>query len=268
MTCRPSRDESLERTSRSPIRSSARASLTSSTSRAGSRTSSSTGTSDRRAFPRGLAHPRRLIMLDPRGIGVSERHRQATLHRSRRSWTTWPWCSTPSAHHHGDPRDARARFVANMFAATYPERTLRVIVFEASASWLWSPETPWEWTEQRFAEQEDSGPSHLVPEAAYEDVRESMPSLAEDHQFVEWSYRYSLLSAHRASHGRIPCTCAPTFDRSCRPSTCPCSSSIARATPVRWATRRATRPIHRRAASRAARDRALLWTGDQGVLAR
>ena len=53
--------------------------------------------------------------------------------------------------------------VANMFAATYPERTLGVIVFEASANWLWSPETPWEWTEERFAEQEDGAPSRLVP---------------------------------------------------------------------------------------------------------
>ena len=77
-------------------------------------------------FLRGLARSRRLIIVDPRGMGVSERsspHR----HRAARDdpWTTSPWCSTPSALRQRDvPRDERLGIVANMFAATYPKRTL------------------------------------------------------------------------------------------------------------------------------------------------
>ena len=219
-------------------------------------------------FLRGLARSRRLIMVDPRGIGVTERSSPGDVAPLETIIDDLAVVlDAVGSSSTAILATNELGMVANMFAATYPERTLGVIVFEASANWLWSPETPWEWTEERFAEKEDSVSLTWSRKAAYEDVRESIPSLAEDHQFVEWWYRYTLLSRHRAMPWPYPgSTCTPTFDRSCRPSTCPCSSSIARATPSpAGATRRATWPIHRRSeASRAARDRGLHLDGRSG----
>ena len=57
-------------------------------------------------FLRGLARSRRLIIVDPRGTGVTDSlHRPPTSRHSRRSWTTSPWCSTPSARQ--QPRSSR-----------------------------------------------------------------------------------------------------------------------------------------------------------------
>jgi pimeloyl-ACP methyl ester carboxylesterase len=147
-------------------------------------------------FLRGLARSRRLIIVDPRGTGVTERCSPAdvaSLETIMGDIAVVLDAVGSSAA--AIPRDERLGMVANMFAATYPERTLGVIVFEASANWLWTAETPWEWTEERFAEQEDWARRAWSRAAAREDVRESMPSLADDHGFVEWWYRYLLLSA-------------------------------------------------------------------------
>ena len=93
-----------------------------------------------------------------------------------------------------EPRSSRrttARSSPSMFAATYPERTLGVILFEASANWLWTAETPWEWTEERFAEQEDSGPPCVRPERpparTFGSRCRRSPMTA---SYVEWWYRY------------------------------------------------------------------------------
>lgn len=147
-------------------------------------------------FLRGLARSRRLIMVDPRGIGVTERSSPADVAPLETIMDDLAVVlDAVGSSSTAILATNELGMVANMFAATYPERTLGVIVFEASANWLWSPETPWEWTEERFAEQEDWVRRTWSRKAAYEDVRESMPSLAEDHQFVEWWYRYTLLSA-------------------------------------------------------------------------
>ena len=147
-------------------------------------------------FLRGLARSRRLIIVDPRGTGVTERCSPADV----ASLETIMGDIAVVLDAVGSSAAAilatnELGMVANMFAATYPERTLGVIVFEASANWLWTAETPWEWTEERFAEQEDWARRAWSRAAAREDVRESMPSLADDHEFVEWWYRYLLLSA-------------------------------------------------------------------------
>ena len=146
-------------------------------------------------FLRGLARSRRLIIVDPRGMGVSERSSPADISPLETIMDDLAVVLDAV----GSSATAflatnELGIVANMFAATYPERTLGVIVFETSANWLWSPETPWEWTEERFAEQEDLFRRTWSRAAAHEDVRESMPSLAGDHEFVEWWYRYMLLS--------------------------------------------------------------------------
>ena len=223
-------------------------------------------------FLRGLARSRRLIMVDPRGIGVTERSSPADVAPLETIMDDLAVVlDAVGSSSTAILATNELGMVANMFAATYPERTLGVIVFEASANWLWSPETPWEWTEERFAEQEDSGPSHLVPEGCVRG-RSGIDAVARGRPPV----RRVVVSVHAAVCGTGLCrwpypgsTCAPTFDRSCRPSTCPCSSSIARATPSP-AGASSARYLADHIAGAKRRElpgtEAFIWTGDQGAV--
>jgi class 3 adenylate cyclase len=147
-------------------------------------------------FLRGLGRGRRLIVTDPRGSGCSERSSPDEI---------WPLelmmddlISVLDAT--GSSRTAilatnECAFVAGMFAATYPERTLGLILFQAAANYLWSEETPWEWTEERFQQQEEE---HLrawgTREMARSEISEGVPSMADDSTYAEWWFRYNLLS--------------------------------------------------------------------------
>ena len=147
-------------------------------------------------FLRGLARNRLLVMHDVRGMGVSERASPDDV---------WPLETVMEdlvvlLDEIGVDRISilatnEDAFVACMFAATYPERTDGLILYEASTNFLWSPETPWEWTEERFAEQE-AGIRQLrwARASAASNVKEDQPSMAGDAAYAEWWYRYALLS--------------------------------------------------------------------------
>ena len=148
-------------------------------------------------FLRGLARSRRLIIVDPRGMGVTERSSPADVSPLETIMDDLAVVlDAVGSSAAAILATNELGMVANMFAATYPERTLGVIVFEASANWLWSPETPWEWTEERFAEQEDwvrrtwSRQGCATRTFGNRCRRSRMTT-----QFVEWWYRYTLLSA-------------------------------------------------------------------------
>jgi class 3 adenylate cyclase len=145
-------------------------------------------------FLRGLGRSRRLIVTDPRGMGCSERSSPHDV---------WPMETNMEdvaivldavesdravifATHSMSP-------VALMFAATYPERTAAVILYGASANYLWSEETPWEPTEEEW-EQFTQDNRSWSREDALQSVRTDDPSLADNRQYVEWWYRYVLLS--------------------------------------------------------------------------
>lgn len=146
-------------------------------------------------FLRGLARGRRLTVTDPRGVGCSERS------SAREPWplemivddirVLLDTTATPRATIMASNECA---FAACMFAATYPERASGLILYEASARWLWSPETPWEWTAERWQEVQSSEPTWSRLDAA-RSVRAGAPSMAGDSRYVEWWYRYCLLSA-------------------------------------------------------------------------
>ena len=144
---------------------------------------------------RGLARGRRLTVTDPRGVGCSERS------SAREPWplemivadvrVLLDATATPRATIMASNETA---FAACMFAATYPERTSGLILYEASARWLWSPDTPWEWTVERWAEAHSSQVTWSPLDAA-RSVRASSPSAADNPRYVDWWYRYCLLSA-------------------------------------------------------------------------
>ena len=102
-------------------------------------------------FFRELSRNRRVIVMDPRGHGCSER---------ASSYDVWPLETLVQdlLTVLDDTGSERALIlgmdmcgpVACMFAATYPERTSGLILYETAANWLWSEETPWEWTEEEW----------------------------------------------------------------------------------------------------------------------
>ncbi|HEX2101028.1 MAG TPA: alpha/beta hydrolase [Candidatus Synoicihabitans sp.] len=221
-------------------------------------------------FLRSLARGRRLIVTDPRGVGCSER-----------SSAREPWPLEMIVDDIGVVLDAvgsaratimasnECAFAACMFAATYPDRTSGLILYEASARWLWSPETPWEWTVERWHESYARSGTWSRLEAA-EVVRHSAPSMANREDYVEWWYRYCVLSAapgyNRAAGARyrdtdvraiLPAIHVPVLvlvraqhpDPSWRPSGVHLASLIAGARLVELPGRDAP-----------------LWLGDQSVL--
>ena len=104
-------------------------------------------------FLRGLARGRRLIVTDMRGFGCSERCSPHDIWQLETVMDDMAVVLDAC----GSERAAilathQCAFVANMFAATYPERTTALVLHEASANWRWSTETPWEWTDERFDE--------------------------------------------------------------------------------------------------------------------
>ena len=147
-------------------------------------------------YLQGLARGRRLIVMDPRGEGCSERSSPNEV---------WPLETIMEdiavvLDEVGSERAAifatnEYGFVACMFAATYPERTVGVILHEASANWIWSEETPWEWTAEQFQEQEEwIRNSWGRRAAALDNVRDDAPSMVDDPDYVEWWFRYWILS--------------------------------------------------------------------------
>jgi class 3 adenylate cyclase len=143
-----------------------------------------------------LARSRRLIVTDPRGVGLSER---ASPHDV---WSLETSVDDTSAVLDAVGSDRAAilanneqAFVACMFAATYPERTAALVLYQASANFTWSSETPWEWTEERWEEQDEFLRSRAYTrDGTREELRDDAPSKVDDPTYVEWRFRYGLFS--------------------------------------------------------------------------
>src|SRR4029079_2557557 len=96
------------------------------------------------AFLRGLAEGRRLIITDRRGTGLSDRFSPSAIQpiesltddllrvldavRSQRAVVMSWWETT---------------MVAQLFAATHPERCAGLIMIDPAAAWLPTPDMPW-----------------------------------------------------------------------------------------------------------------------------
>ena len=148
-------------------------------------------------FLRGLARSRRLIVTDPRGFGCSERCSPHDVWQLETMLddviAVLDACSSERASILATEQCA---FAACMFAATYPERTSALVLHEASANWRWTPETPWEWTDEQFDDdvadiRRNGGTRQYWDEVA----RWRDPSLSEDPAYREWWRAYGVLSA-------------------------------------------------------------------------
>jgi class 3 adenylate cyclase len=86
-------------------------------------------------------------------------------------------------------------FVACLFAATYPDRVSGLILYQASANFVWSEETPWEWTDEQWQSQDEFLRDRSYTRAgAAESLRSEAPSKADDAAYIDWWFRYGILS--------------------------------------------------------------------------
>ena len=134
----------------------------------------------------GLAAFSRLLMLDKRGTGLSDRVREAPTLETRMDDVRVVMDAAGSERavlwsgHEGSR-------TALLFAATYPERTAGLVLLEPSVRGIGSTTYPWapneeEWRRRLAAVQESWGQRAYFAEL----VREWAPSLADDDAFQEW----------------------------------------------------------------------------------
>ena len=105
-------------------------------------------------FLRRLGTMARVIALDSRGIGLSDRRlpAHATLALEQRMTDIRAVMDTARSQRASLFGVENGGSVCALFAATYPERTDRLITFGATAREPLSPDYPWGWSKEQWAE--------------------------------------------------------------------------------------------------------------------
>jgi class 3 adenylate cyclase len=156
-------------------------------------------------FLRGLARTRRLIVTDARGTGCSER---CSPHDVWELETLMDDLAVVLADCSSERTAILATqqcaFVACMFAATYPDKASALVLHEAASNWRWTPETPWEWSDEQF----DSDIADIrrlggAQEYWDETVRWRDPSMSDDHVYAEWWRMYQVLATTPGSNAAM-----------------------------------------------------------------
>lgn len=143
----------------------------------------------------GFAASARVIMFDRRGTGLSDRVREVPNLETRMDdiRAVLDDLGVEQAAFWTAQEGSR---LAILFAATYPERTMGLTLYQPTARGLWAPDYPWpktenEWRrELREAEARWGDRAYLV-----ERLRRHSPNLADDSAFQDWYVRYMRRSA-------------------------------------------------------------------------
>ncbi len=146
---------------------------------------------------RGLASYARVLLFDRRGTGTSDRRAADVVPTIEASMddigAIMDAAGSERAALFGIESGAALCF---LFAATYPERTIGVVVFNATVRGLWAPDYPWAWTEEDYrswAERVERGWGS--PELVREMAEILSPSLADDPAFLRRLGRLVRLAA-------------------------------------------------------------------------
>lgn len=137
----------------------------------------------------------RFIVFDRRGTGLSDRPREAATLETRMDdvRAVMDAVGTQSAVLFGT---VEAAAMAILFAATYPERTLGLVLYNPVSRGTWAPDYPSAPTAEEWrAEVADTLANWGTFAAAQEQVREFWPEWAEDREFVAARARQFRLSA-------------------------------------------------------------------------
>ncbi len=134
-------------------------------------------------FDQRLARFARLIKFDRRGTGLSDRVRETPSLETRMDDVRAVLDAVTSA------RTAllgtfEAAAMCMLFAATYPERTSGLVVYNPVAKGSWAPDYPWAMTAEEWRrELADYGERWGTPELVDEFVRTMAPGRADDEEF-------------------------------------------------------------------------------------
>jgi class 3 adenylate cyclase len=147
----------------------------------------------RREFQDRVASFSRFIFFDRRGTGLSDRPREPATLEARMDdlRAVLDAAGSERALLFGT---VEAAAMCILFAATYPERTLGLVLYNAYAKGTWTPDYPWAATPESQREQlEHQLETWGTYENALATVRAVAPSYADDPEFVaDWARRNRL----------------------------------------------------------------------------
>ena len=140
------------------------------------------------SFYERLAAFTRLITFDKRGTGLSDRVKNiATL--EERTDDIRAVMDTAGSERAVIMGVSEGGPMAILFAATYPGRTLGLVLYGSHARTTWAPDYPWRRTAdeyRRYFAEEERSPTPVTAESARESLNLLMPSLAGDEDLVRW----------------------------------------------------------------------------------
>jgi class 3 adenylate cyclase/pimeloyl-ACP methyl ester carboxylesterase len=141
-----------------------------------------------------LASFSRLIAFDRRGTGLSDRPREAATLESRMDDVRAVLDAV------GSERAVlfgsfEAASMCLLFAATYPERVLGLVLYNPIAKGTWAPDYPWADRPEARTELDEMRRTWGTPEFAQGLAREMAPSLADDPDFIRSIARLHRLGA-------------------------------------------------------------------------
>lgn len=143
----------------------------------------------------GLASFARVLLFDKRGSGLSDPVRQVPTLEARMDdvRAVLDAVDAGSAVLWSGHEGTR---LAILFAATYPERTRALVLYDPTARGLWAPDYPWaptedDWLDKLAEVRAQWGDRDYLAERA----RDHCPLAAQDEEFVDWYVRYLRRSA-------------------------------------------------------------------------
>lgn len=148
-----------------------------------------------RAFHDRVASFSRFILFDRRGTGLSDRPREPATLEARMDdvRAVLDAAESERAVLFGT---VEAAAMCTLFAATYPERTLGLILYNAYAKGTWTPDYPWAPTvEEQRRQLEDELRTWGTYENAERSVRAVFASEADNPEFIARWARHNRLSA-------------------------------------------------------------------------
>jgi class 3 adenylate cyclase len=136
----------------------------------------------------------RLILFDRRGTGLSDRMREAATLEARMD-DLRAVLDTADSERAVLFGTFEAASMCMLFAATYPERTLGLVLYNPVAKGAWAPDYPWADENWPGVDMETWRTSWGTYEFAEQAVRAMAPARADDTQLIEWISRNHRLGA-------------------------------------------------------------------------
>jgi class 3 adenylate cyclase len=142
-----------------------------------------------------LASFSRVLLFDKRGMGLSDRLRSVPTLEARMDDVRAVMdaegveCAALLAAHEGTR-------LAILFAATYPERTTALVLYDPSPKGRRSPDYPWARSDDEWRDWlREVGDSWGTPEFFAGQLREYTPTRADNEEFLAWYVRHMRQSA-------------------------------------------------------------------------